>query len=228
MKSDFDRIVARATSPNAAPTLLFTIFLGANDACSRGDSEYVPWKTFQANIRAFVETILTQDTMVNTKIVLITPPPIGIPSPTLKQELSPEEIEDRNMWKRDGPAFKTYMNKKRFAEGIMRIAEDYKETGRVVGLNYWQELINAFESEIKDESTDGMGESFDLDELPPGCGLLGARSFSTGWFTDGLHLDAKAYNVLSRTLMHAITANWPELAPDQMLIRTAEVGRQHA
>ena len=225
MQDDFDRIIARATSANAAPTLLVTIFLGANDACSRGDSEYVPWATFEKNIRAFVETILVADNMANTKIILITPPPIGIPAPTSAQGLSPEEIEDTNEYKREGPGYKTYMNKKRYAEGIMRIAGEYEETGRVVGLNFWKHIIDAFLKETEDESGDGKEEVVES-EMPPGCGFIGARSFGKGWFTDGLHLNVKAYNVMSRTLMDIITAKWPELAPDQLLIRNLERERE--
>ena len=182
-----------------------------------GDSEYVPWAKFQENIHAFIRTILKQQAMASTKIVLITPPPIGIPAPILDHELLPAEIEDKNMGKRGYPPFKTYMSKKRYAEGIMKIAGEYEETGRVVGLDFWRAIISALLEEGKTQGT-GKGEAeneFDED-MPPGCGLVGAKTFGLGWFTDGLHLNVKGYNVLSEALLKTITGKWPELAPDKL------------
>ncbi|KAH7398248.1 SGNH hydrolase-type esterase domain-containing protein [Pyrenochaeta sp. MPI-SDFR-AT-0127] len=209
LKSDFDRIIHRATTDGFPPTLLFTIFVGANDAAIIGDSEYVPWVKFEANIRGFVETILTQDAMANTKIVLITPPPISRQAPAKDPGMTEEQVEDSNWWKKEGPIYKTYMSKKRYAEGVMQIAGEYEETGRVVGLNLWRRLVDARLNE------DGSGEGLD-EEMGPGCGLIGAKSFGKGWFTDGLHLDVKGYNVLSEALFALITEKWPELAPERI------------
>lgn len=206
LKSDFDRVITRATTPGAAPTLLFTIFVGANDACIIGSSEYVPWPKFETNIRAFIETILTQDAMSDTKIVLIGPPPINGPSQGIGT-LTEEAIEKANGWKKEGPRYKTYMSKKRYAEGMMRIAEEYEETGRVVGLNFWQAIVDARMSED--------GSVYD-ENLPPGSGLLGAKDFGDGWFTDGLHLNVKGYRVLSKALFKLINKKWPELAPERL------------
>lgn len=73
LEENFKRIIERATKPGAPPTLLLTIFLGANDACIMPHGEYVPLAKFEANIRRFVETILTEDNMPDTKIVYATP-----------------------------------------------------------------------------------------------------------------------------------------------------------
>jgi lysophospholipase L1-like esterase len=214
LHSDFDRIISRATAPHAAPTLLFTIFLGANDACFIGAEEYVPWPKFSANIRYFIETILNQDALPDTKIILITPPPINGPAPKIEEGMTEEDIEEANGWKRKGPRYKTYMSKKRYAEGIMRIAEEYEKTGRVVGVDFWRGLVDA------KATGDGSGEDVKkgIEELGlwPGCGLLGAGSFDKGWFTDGLHLDRKGYAVLSKMVMEAIEGKWPELAPERL------------
>lgn len=209
IKSDFDRIITRAAWPNSPPTLLFTIFLGANDAAMMGDSEYVPRAKFEANIRAFVETILTQDAMADTKIVLITPPPINSPAPVRDPAMTDEQIEDTNQWKMESPRYKSYMSKKRYAQIIMQIAGEYEETGRVVGLDFWREIVNAMLNE------EGSGESLD-EHMGPGCGLVGAKAFSKGWFTDGLHLDVKGYKVLSEALFKLITEKWPGLAPERL------------
>lgn len=207
LNRDFDRIIARATSPGAAATLLFIIFIGANDACIIGDSEYVPWPTFEKNIRRFIDTILAQDAMSDTKIVIITPPPIACPSPALDPSLSQEEIDAANDLKKEGPRYRTYMSKKKYAEGLLRIAENYEETGRVVGLNFWQGVVDALLQEEEDVYDE---------EKPPGCGLIGARAFGKAWFTDGLHMDVKGYNVLSKALLALITEKWPELAPESI------------
>lgn len=202
----FDRIIVQATAPNAPRTLLFTIFLGANDACFIGKTEYVPLPTFEANIRKFVETILVQDAMVDTKIVLITPPPINIPAPdaTGKDE---DTMRDTNQKRKEMRGYKTYMSKKRYAERIMQIAQEYEETGRVTGLNFWSDLVRA---RLQD-----FGEEYEEDILP-GCGLYGARDFGEGYFTDGLHLDTKGYNILSQGLYDTVRSKWPELSPDQL------------
>ncbi|KAF1943058.1 SGNH hydrolase [Clathrospora elynae] len=207
LKQDFDRVIRRATAPAAAPTLLFTIFLGANDACIIGSSEYVPWPLFSANIRAFIDAILSYHVLSNTKIVLITPPPIAGPAPMVEKTMTKDEIEVANRWKKEGPRYKTYMSKKRYAEGIMHIAGEYEEAGRVVALNFWRDIVDAV---LEEE-----GGTYD-EETPPGCGLVGAKAFPTGWFTDGLHLNVKGYNVLSKGLIELLTKKWPELAPESL------------
>ncbi|KAH6614298.1 SGNH hydrolase-type esterase domain-containing protein [Boeremia exigua] len=201
---DFDRIIAQATSPNAPKTLLFTIFLGANDACLNGMEEYVPLPQFEQNICKFVETILTQDALPETKIVLITPPPINILSPLFDGEEG-ADLKALNEEEKLLRGYRTYMNKKRYAEKIMQIAVTYEETGRVAGLDFWGDLVRAKLQEI--------GEEYDEERLP-GSGLYGVGDFGKGYFTDGLHLDKKAYNVLSRTLYDTMVTKWPQLAPE--------------
>lgn len=203
---DFDRIIAQVTATSAPRTLLFTIFLGANDACFIGKTEYVPLPTFEANIRKFVETILVQDAMTDTKIVLITPPPIDIPTADAEGK-DEDEIRDANEVKRGMKGYKTYMSKMRYAERIMQLAREYEETGRIIGLDFWNDLVRARLKEC--------GEEFEEDKLP-GSGLDGARNFGEGYFTDGLHLGKKGYNVLSRGLYDAMLMKWPELAPEHL------------
>lgn len=145
--------------------------------------------------------------MSDTKIVLIGPPPINGPPAPLRGEASEEEIRDTNDLLKSDRRYRTYESKKRYAEGMLRIAKDYEETGRVVGLNFWQDIVDAL---YKEE-----GGVYD-DELPPGCGLLGSRAFPKGWFTDGLHLDVKGYAVLSHALFTSVTEKWPELAPERI------------
>jgi hypothetical protein len=147
-----------------------------------GNKEYVPLPQFEANIREFVETILIQDGMPDTKIVLITPPPIDIDAP-LSNDLTKEEMEEQNESDRKRRPYRTYVNKKKYADSIMQIAGAYGETGRVVGLDFWNKMVDAVVEEHGGSERD--------DTMLPGCGLHGAKEFGKGWFVDGLHLDKK-------------------------------------
>ncbi|KAF2451430.1 SGNH hydrolase [Karstenula rhodostoma CBS 690.94] len=212
VKREFSRLITQITAPYAPPTLLFTIFLGANDACFVGKTEYVPLPQFSDNIRSFVEEILTQDNLADAKIVLITPPPINVPEPfpSDDEDLGPAMAKAlKGKDPKQDRGYMTYMSKKRYAEGIMSIAREYEGTGRVVGLDYWSALVNAG---LADQ---GRPAEVDEDKFP-GCGLSGAKEFGGGWFTDGLHLDKKAYNVLSRVLTETVIGKWPELSPERI------------
>lgn len=142
--------------------------------------------------------------MPDTKIVLITPPPINIQSAN-DGDRGNKTVEDFNEAKKKWPGYRTYMSKKRYAERIMQIASEYEETGRVTGLNCWGSLT---EARLQD-----VGEEYDEDRLP-GCGLYGVTDFGKGYFTDGLHLDKKGYKLLSKTLYEKMMAKWPQLAPE--------------
>lgn len=180
--------MSQITAADAPPTLLVTVFLGANDACFVGKKEYVPLPQFSDNIREFVEEIMIQDRLAETKIVLITPPPINVsdPLPEGENHLGPAFVKavGQHNDPKDDRGYRTWVSKKRYAERVMEIAKEYEETGRIVGLDYWKALEEAGleEQEIKGEE--------DKDKWP-GCGLPSAKAFGTGWFTDGLHLDVK-------------------------------------
>jgi lysophospholipase L1-like esterase len=169
----------------------------------------VPWPEFSANIRFFIETILTQEGgMSDTKIILITPPPLDDPEAQVTGKETQSEIDEANKWRKEGPRYKTYMSKKRYAEGLMEIAKEYEETGRVVGLDYWRAMIEA--------SGLGTYEEFKESGMWPGSNLVGAKRFEKGWFTDGLHLDVKGYKVLNDMLMEKVVGTWPQLAPERL------------
>lgn len=89
----------------------------------------------------------------------------------------------------------------------MQIAKEYEQTERVIALDFWGDLVKNKLRQCE--------EDYDEERLP-GSGLYGARDFGEGYFTDGLHLDKKGYNVLSRGLYEAVVAKWPELSPDRL------------
>ena len=94
--------------------------------------------------------------MEDTKIVLITPPPINGTILGNTDGSTAENIEETNAYRREDPRFKTYMSKKRYAEGIMQIAEEYAETGRVVGLNFWKDIVDAMLKEEEEDYNEEM------------------------------------------------------------------------
>lgn len=136
--------------------------------------------------------------------MLITPPPINILTPLI-DDWSEEDIPKLNEAERKTKGYRTYMNKKRYAEKIMELGNEYEETGRVIGLDFWGDVVRTRLTEI--------GDDYDEDKLP-GCGLYGSRDFGNGYFTDGLHLDSKGYRILSHGLYESVVSHWPELAPE--------------
>lgn len=215
LKTNFENIIKRATKRDAASTLLLTIFLGANDACILPHGEYVPLEDFEANIREFVDSVLIEDKMADTKIVLITPPPINIPDPMEDINIGPVTATAAATITKDPKrdrGYRTYLSKKIYAEKIMEIAEDYEETERVIGLNLWKALI---EAALKDQGRFGDEDAYTEERLP-GCGLKWAKAFKGGYFTDGLHFGPLAYDVLSKELLEVTWKKWPEVAPHRL------------
>ncbi|KAF2473915.1 SGNH hydrolase [Lindgomyces ingoldianus] len=213
LKPRFREIIERATESTASPTLLITIFLGANDACLPPAGAHVPLPKFEDNIRDYVETILDEEGLENTKIVLITPPPINIPDPNPDEiDIGPAASAAEEYDAKKSRGYRTYMSKKQYGDKIMEIAAFYEETGRVAGLNYWKALIDAG---LADQNRSGEEDEYHEDRLP-GCGLKWAKAFKKGYFTDGLHLDGLAYDVLSKELLDLVLTKWPELAPEKV------------
>ncbi|KAF2803074.1 SGNH hydrolase [Mytilinidion resinicola] len=207
---NFEKIISRAKNPNAPPTLLFTIFLGANDACLPPWSGHVPLDKYEANLRAFVETILSTKAMTDTKIVLITPPPINIREslPDSPIGSNSEDLQASLEEEKKARGYRTYMNKKQYAEKVMEIAESYVAlTDRVIGLNFWKSLID---TALEQQGRLNAEDAYDENKLP-GCGLPGAKEFKKGFFTDGLHFGPLAYKLLSEDLITAVLQKWPEL-----------------
>jgi hypothetical protein len=177
----FMRLLEEAQLP---PPLLFVIFLGANDAVLPRFSQHVPLPEYEANLRYYVDTLLAHPMTKGTKIVLITPPPIDIPPsddedefdiPVVRAQLTSEDL--------DGPGYRTYLNKKMYAEKVMEIARSYGGSGDlVVGLDFWTAMINYGRAMGKEKGIP------DHDERLPGSGLSGAVYFGREVFLDGLHL----------------------------------------
>lgn len=190
----FDSLIQRVRQQAIQPPLLFTIWLGANDACPPEYSPHVPLDKFEANLRHFVDTILTEEKMSSTKVVLITPPPINLPASSEKDEfdLGPKAEQACADAAMEMKGYKIYVNKAVYAQKVMEIAKRYgnEVSDRVVGLDYWSAVVNF---ELKGQGLEPLDPDVPVDfeengKKLPGSGLPGAKNFRDGMFTDGLHL----------------------------------------
>ena len=123
--------------------------------------------------------------------------------------MSREDLGKLNEEERRGHSYKTFVSKRRYAGQMMRIADDYEESGRVVGLDLWRDLIRTGFRMRREE--------YDEDRLP-GCGLYGVDGFGKWCFNDRLHLDAKGYDALSQGWYNKVVSTWPELAPEALSV----------
>lgn len=146
--------------------------------------------------------------------MLMTPPPINIPTPAqdpLLEGTSEEykrEVRSREGDPKNGKGYRTWLNKKVYAEKVMDIARSYSEAGQnVVGVDIWGALV---EEMMKGDDEVHRKRAFD-EECLPGCGLEGAREFPEGWFLDGLHFGPKGNEVVSRVVIEKMEERWPEL-----------------
>ncbi|KAH7116049.1 SGNH hydrolase-type esterase domain-containing protein [Dendryphion nanum] len=207
LNPEFERVLQEIKAPNAPRTLFITILVGANDACIIGPNgeEYCPLSEFEENIRNWVDSILVEDKLSATKILLITPPPLDISNPPYPDKVDLEVAKA-------GRGYLTYLNKKRYAEKVMEIARSYEHTGFVAGADIWTALI---ETALEEQGRLDKPDAFDP-EMLPGCGLPKAKCFGTGYFTDGLHFGKLGYEVVTRELTKVISTNWPEVLPEAL------------
>ncbi|KAI9829856.1 MAG: hypothetical protein M1819_005954 [Sarea resinae] len=218
LRNFFMGIIGTLESMNSCPPLFITVFLGANDACLPPTSAHVPLPEFEANLRYYVDTILSHPMTKGTKVILITPPPIEVHPFRSETADNPSVQESLIRSVKTGRGYQTYMSKKLYAEKVMGIAKSYQEqTDLVAGLDFWTALVN-FGHENGKRSESGPSEIDD--EILPGSGLPGATSFGRAVLVDGLHLGPLGYKVLSRELLALITEKWPELQKEALPLQT--------
>ncbi|KAL9114439.1 MAG: hypothetical protein Q9227_001520 [Pyrenula ochraceoflavens] len=200
-------VLADAQTRSTVSPLLITIFLGANDACF-----LVPLTEFLWHLRSFVNQVLEHPSFRTTKILLMTPPPIDVTSPTPGPWEDEKEVEEEA---REGRGHQTWLEKRKFAEGIAALAMEYMETEeeRVWLLDAWKEITTARIGKGKE----GFAELNKKGKLP-GCGLPWAMQFGREWFRDGLHFGKKGYEVLGDCVFETLFETWPELRRENLKI----------
>ncbi|KAF2758931.1 SGNH hydrolase [Pseudovirgaria hyperparasitica] len=212
IRHHFNSILTDITAPNAPPTKLFSIFLGANDGCLHPWG--VPLPEFAANMTAFVEKLTTHPALTGLKVVLIATPPINVRDADRDTSLgSVETAKKRAGWR-------NYVSKKTYAEKVMEIAQGFENRGvEVVGVDLWGALVDAaLVDQGRGDEEGGRGDrrgKYEEERLP-GCGLPDSREFPDGYFCDALHFEWKAYEVLTKVFQETVFAKWPELQADRI------------
>jgi isoamyl acetate esterase len=167
--------------------LFITIWFGANDATFTFVN--VPIDKFVSNIRLFVTSLLEHPTVKqhDTKIILITPPPINVPPPR-----DPNEPIDEAK-KRLG--YLTWINKMKYADAVLKLEEEFVLAGledQVGCVDVWRALVNfglKHEGRETIEPHVQLTEDLVVSKKPTSCGLPGSPRFPDGVFIDGLHFD---------------------------------------
>jgi hypothetical protein len=188
----------------SAPPLLFTIWLGANDAAI--SSVHVPLPVFAANLRAFVMTLLERTHA--PRILLITPPPINV-MPTRQPNSRPAtdaDIAAAVASGSDADAVQAaseelgphvYEQKMYYAAEVRRLAKALAAEagegpgGARVGLcDVWSAVV-AEGLRAQGRAPLPADELWCADMLArrrlPGCGLPLAEEFPDDMFLDRLH-----------------------------------------
>lgn len=215
----FAAIMRRMMTQYVVPPLLITIFLGANDAVL-WPTVHVPVKQYTANIRNFVDAILSEPRANGTKILLITTPPINAIEAKWPETLAgtPEDLSEDEFEAecRASIGHRTWESKLKYAQAIMDLAQSYRERGesRVDVVDFWAAVTNVG---LKTEQRGTIGGSkdvmlpLDVDARLPGSGLPGAKEFPEGVMTDRLHLGDQGYRVLTDAVMNVLSTTWPEV-----------------
>ncbi|KLJ10277.1 hypothetical protein EMPG_14337 [Blastomyces silverae] len=216
----FEREIINDITARGAPAPLFiTIFLGANDACLVSSGPYVPLPEFEEHIRHYVNSILDHPSAQSTKVILIAPPPVDVPSSGMEPADDLPEVADvMQSIAKLSRGYKTWASKRLFAEKIVAIGKEFEgKTDRVAVLDFWTAITKA---KCKEQGV--MEEGFhelDIEEKLPGSGLPGATEFGKEFFVDGLHFGSKGYEILTRELFGLFLAKWPELERQSFPLR---------
>ncbi|KAN0130394.1 isoamyl-acetate hydrolyzing esterase [Lactarius tabidus] len=134
-------IVKREFSPHAARVRLLTIWFGANDACLPEFRQHVPISRFSENLSTMIRAIREPESPCyspETRVLLITPPPIHIPS--MRADLQPT---------------RTFDTTESYAEEVRKVG---KSEGVPV-VDAWSRIWEASRKEkeaVKDFFTDGL------------------------------------------------------------------------
>lgn len=171
-----------------------TIFLGANDACLKPQKSqepgsrrrtYVLLEDYENYIRQYLIQILQHPKASKAKVILITPPPVAVPSSMDEIPMSEPVMLRVSSELENGLGHQTWKSKRKFAEKIVEIARDFEET-RVAVLDFWK-IITTYKCGNNREEF----EQLDSMNRLPGSGMPGATEFGDDIFCDGLHLGSK-------------------------------------
>ena len=238
LSDDFDLLLTKIRKETHLP-LLFTICVGANDACFRSpldpdsSATLVPLPEYESNIRNFVDALLIEPKCADMKILLITPPPIAVYATSCLKYGSYSDPIDKDKAKeamleiRSRPGFRTYASKYRFADAVMAIAHEYAESessrDRVMGCDVWRGVVNAALRERGKAEQDLLKPwptKIDWDQdancVLPGSGFPAnpnalSMEFPKDWYLDGLHFTGDGYVPFTAEIVRVLEEKWPGL-----------------
>ncbi|KMU87917.1 hypothetical protein CIHG_05684 [Coccidioides immitis H538.4] len=223
-----ERILDKAKERGSPAPLFITIFLGANDACLDGAGTYVPIEEYEEHIRHYVNSILNHPATKGTKVILISPPPVNVPPPPKEgseSDLDIPSVADA-LWHvaAKGRGHRTWESKRKFAKKIVEIGHEFQERAeRVALLDFWTIITKAACLDDGDGDPGDIFHKLDLEDILPGCGMPGSKRFERDYFTDGLHLGEKGYEILGQGLLDLVLKRWPELKSENFPIRPCEI-----
>ncbi|EZF36429.1 GDSL esterase/lipase [Trichophyton mentagrophytes] len=235
LRRQFNEYLMGAIKSRGPPAPLFiTIFLGANDACLSLSGAMVPLEEYEEHIRHYLNTILDDPATQETKVILISPPPVNVPVPVGEPLLdNPDAAIILRSVASQSRGHRTWESKRTYAKKIVEIGKEYEaQTSRVAVLDLWYSLTKSV-CRIEGTTQDDAFYHLDIDEMLPGSGMPGAKPFDKGYFTDGLHFGDKAYEILGRELLDLALTKWPELKRENFprrvrLCQLPDAGRKHS
>ncbi|KAI0003417.1 GDSL Lipase/Acylhydrolase [Russula compacta] len=137
------QIIAKTedVQPHTPHVRLLTIWFGGNDACLPGFRQHVPLSRFSENLATMVRTIRAPESSwysPETRILLITPPPIHVPS--MRADMQPT---------------RTFDVTKAYAEEVKKVGEAEKVPVVDVWTRMW-EAAGEDKDAVKAFLTDGL------------------------------------------------------------------------
>jgi isoamyl acetate esterase len=127
--------------PHAPRVRLLMIWFGANDASLPGFRQHVPLSRFSENITTMVRSIRSPESpwySPETKIFLITPPPVHVPS--MREDMQPS---------------RTFDNTRAYAEEVIKVGEAEKVPVIDAWTGVWEAARENKEA-VKTFLTDGL------------------------------------------------------------------------
>ncbi|KAI1918764.1 porphobilinogen deaminase [Ophidiomyces ophidiicola] len=226
LRQAFDKRILDTVKERGLPSPLFiTIFLGANDACFLGgdDRTYVPIAQYEEHIRHYVDTILEHPATKDTRVILISPPPVDVPPPPSTDFDLESVVEATRAPAAMGRGHRTWESKRKFAKKINEIGHEFEaKTDRFALFDFWTLITKVKCQDETDSDVDEIFHKLDLEDTLPGSGMPGAPRFGLEYFIDGLHFGEKGYDVLGRELLKLLLSKWPELNKENFPLRVQE------
>ncbi|PVU92860.1 hypothetical protein BB559_003563 [Furculomyces boomerangus] len=176
--------IRNSTETDNCNAELLVIFFGGNDAAIENRSQHISLDEFSKNLSEIIEIAQTSN---QTKIILITPPPLCDPD-----------------WEK---FLKTLgLETDRFNEITKKYADVVKEVGNKYGLPVVDiyERIEGLVKAERDEYIKKLEEEGKIEQVSKWYGY-------SGYLTDGLHLAKKGNSVLFEMLIESINSNFPSL-----------------